>query len=235
MTPSKIFVRCFATARWGVALVGLLAVGSVHAAQFCVSDATTLTVALVQASLSVASSNVIKLQQGNYLMAATVNYDFPRPIYFEGGYSANCASRAVNPANTVIDIGIGHGFQLRQLAASPQALISVDGVTFSHTNNGLFIQAGQYGDFSNDAGSVIFSRARFTNISTGGATTPVWLIAFNNGITLDNVLIDHVSTTSACGFTLRGEGGVSMRLNHVTADLAGGDDFCFDDDIDQGV
>jgi trimeric autotransporter adhesin len=209
----------------------MLGFTAVRANTFCVTDPATLEVAFSIASLINTSTHLIKVQQGTYLMTATIDHDFAAPTTIEGGYTAGCASRVVNPANTVIDIGLGHGFQLRQLAASPQAMINVDGVTFAHANNGLFIQAGQFGDFSNDAGRLQITRTRFTNLAVGNVY-PVRLVAFNSAIILENVLIDHISTTETCGFVLRGEGGVTMQLNHVTADLTSGDDICFDDDND---
>ncbi len=232
MNTSKTQVQRTPARRLAAFLLGIFVFNSASAVEFCVNDAATLDAAMVVASLINTSAHTIRMRQGTYALTASTNYTFAAPTTVEGGYTAGCAARVVNPTNTVIDIGLGHAFEWRQLTGTPQALISVDGVTFAHANAGLFIQAGQYGDFSNDPGSVKFTRVRFTNISVGGAATPVWAIAYNNGITLDNVLIDHVTAADSCGFKLRAEGGAFMRLNHVTADLAGGDDLCFDDDND---
>jgi hypothetical protein len=75
---------------------------SIWAANFCVGTADEL-----KNALSVASTNgeedLLKIQQGtyngNFIYASTESYG----LTIEGGYTANCTSRLLNPENTVLD------------------------------------------------------------------------------------------------------------------------------------
>ncbi|MCI5142588.1 MAG: DUF5123 domain-containing protein, partial [Candidatus Electrothrix sp. ATG1] len=74
----------------------------------CISSSTEL-----QATLNVAAENnkndIIRLVQGTYTIAANDNAYFnfsseePYSLYIEGGYTAGCVVREIDPANTVFD------------------------------------------------------------------------------------------------------------------------------------
>lgn len=56
---------------------------------------------------------IIKLVQGTYLLSADLDFGLIAPTVLDGGYMAQCATRQVNPANTVID-GQAHRISLKQ-------------------------------------------------------------------------------------------------------------------------
>ena len=82
--------------------LSLFLVGAVQAATFCVSDATGLYNTLSQAA-SNGEDDTIQIVQstyvGNFIYASTEAFG----VTIEGGYTADCASRKVDPANTVLD------------------------------------------------------------------------------------------------------------------------------------
>ena len=201
-----------------------------HAAELCVDSLPLLNTALALGQFQ-SSAFKIKLVQGTYALNSSNVIAFSAPTTIEGGYTANCASRTADPANTTINIGGGHYLDLRQLSASPVALLAIDGVTFSNGNNGLFLGAGAFGDFSNDEGNLILTRDRFTQLS-GGGIGPLVMQVFDGKVEIENVLFDHINSAGSCGVSLLSQGGASIRINHMTADLPAGDDFCMDDDND---
>lgn len=220
----------------GVVLALLCCLAPAHASSFCVSNVAGLKTAFALAQLQ-QSPFTIQIVQGTYVMDASIDYEnLSQPTTIEGGYAANCTSRQVDAANTVINVGFGHGFVLRQLSASTQAQINIDGLTISNMNNPLFIQAGQLGTFSNDEGSVNLSRVRLTHISYNDAQVePIRMEAFNGSVTMVNVLIDNIATPAVCAVQIFSQGGAFVRINHMTADLVGGNNFCVDDDNDSSA
>lgn len=217
----------------GLLLSGALACCNAFAVStpVCVDNATDLYTKLTFAGLT-NQSFTIKIVQGTYVMPGGLVYNFPKPITVEGGYTANCAARVVDPANTIINIGAGHAFQWSQGAGSPTAEINVEGVTFSNSNQPIVFVAGTLGQFSNDEGSVRLRQIRFTQIHQNSAFSygAVSVRAYNAPMELENILIDHVSAPSTCGIDLNSIGHGSVTISHVTADLTGDDDFCLDDD-----
>ena len=70
----------------------------------CVSDAGGLHAALLKAA-SNGQNDVIRLVRGQYNGSFIYSPTEPLDLTILGGYSANCGSRVVDPANTVIDGG----------------------------------------------------------------------------------------------------------------------------------
>ena len=203
----------------GLLLSGVLTCSIASATQVCINSASTLFATLVQASV-INQPYTLKIVQGSYAMPGSLNFDFLQPISVEGGYTANCVSRVVDAANTVLNIGTGNGFTWNQFSGSPTATMNIEGVTFSNSKSGLSFQSGSIHAFSNDEGTLSFKQVRFTQISPSGATTtPVTIHAINAGMTLENVLVDHVTSTSDCALSLQSTGGASVNVNHMTADL----------------
>lgn len=221
-TPPSFIVRC------GIALCGLLAVSSAQAIEFCVNSVALLTSTM---SISQFQSQpiTIKLAQGNYQLTSDFVYQPSTPITIEGGYTANCATRVVNGSNTQIDIGLGHLFEIRQADASPAAQINIDGVVLKHANFGVRLIAGSDGE-----GSIHLSRVRFTNMTSTGYTLRADV--YDGELTLENVVIDHFDTSDVerCAVMLGHFDGSALRINHLTADLDDGDNFCLLDGDDTG-
>ena len=89
------------------ALVALLALSSAHALTLCVNDSASLKSALDVGSIQTATPLTIQIVQSTYLVDADWEYQLSAPTLLEGGYTASCLARQVNPANTVIN-GQGH-------------------------------------------------------------------------------------------------------------------------------
>ena len=83
----------------------VLGTGGAWAADFCVSTATELQNALTAAQTN-GEDDVIKVVQGTYTGNFTYTSDQGNSITLEGGYTAVCASRVVNPVNTLLDPSI---------------------------------------------------------------------------------------------------------------------------------
>ena len=90
-------------------LIALLLPAFASATALCVNSAAGLTNALLTWNGMNGGSMTIKLVQGTY---AWGNYLFfnqqATTLSVLGGYTASCASRTLNPLNTVID-GLGSG------------------------------------------------------------------------------------------------------------------------------
>jgi len=138
--------------------------GTTEAATFCVNTAVELQSALTSAA-SNGEDDVIQIVQGtyegNFVSASTEAFD----LSVEGGYVAGCASRVVDPANTVLD-GMASGTVL-VLSSDQEVDFAVDGLTLQ---NGL--TSGNGGGFfaSTDegrgGGEVILTNNTLTNNTT---------------------------------------------------------------------
>ena len=174
----------------------------------------------------------IRIVQGVYPMNTTLFIEFSAPTTVEGGYTANCAARDIDPSNTVIEPGLGNGLWWRQHVGEPEAQINLDGLTlrnakFVHLEAGEFDPDPLSGD---EPGSVNLRRTRIAQIVTPAGTRPVRVSAFST-VRLENVLIDHIDAADTCAVLLDAEEGASVRVNHLTADLAAGEDEGFFQDL----
>jgi hypothetical protein len=104
-------------------------VRSAGAATFCVSDAAGLHTALSQAAAN-GEDDLIKIQQGTYVGNFVYASYEPNSLTLEGGYTAACASRTIDPANTVLD-GNGTGNVL-VISTDKGAPAKVDGLTLQN-------------------------------------------------------------------------------------------------------
>ncbi|MDL1962514.1 MAG: hypothetical protein LWX01_12645, partial [Deltaproteobacteria bacterium] len=138
----------------------LFLVGAAQAATFCVSDAAGLHSALSQAA-SNGEDDIIHIVQGtyvgNFIYASTEAFG----VTIEGGYTT-CASREVDPANTVLD-GDAAGNVL-VLSCDQAVEFVVDGVTLQNGNasnngGGLFANT--------DGGEVTLTNNTITGNSAG--------------------------------------------------------------------
>lgn len=231
MSPCKRPFTILVVARILIAFSCLFAFASAHALSFCASNADLLSAALNLGSAQT-SPYTIMIVQGTYLMDDASAPNMSAPTTLLGGYTANCASRVVDPANTIIDIGAGNTLNLVNLEAAPEAQINVDGLTFQH-GAAVHLTAGKFNPWVPDSrGSVHVTRSRFTQLTGGNSQVSVG--AYDGDVVLENVLIDHVSASDAppnnCPVFVQSDGGGGrITINHVTADLAGGDDVCLYD------
>jgi len=144
-----------------------LLAGGAWAADVCVSDAAGLNTALTNAAGNT-QHDTIKVVQGTYTRTGNFTYNSSQGynIALRGGYLAGCASRVINPANTVLDGG-GTG-KVLNLSDSNGGSIQVEGFTIQNgdsAGDGSGVFAESYSN-SGQAGDVTLT----TNIITGNAT-----------------------------------------------------------------
>jgi trimeric autotransporter adhesin len=212
-------------------VVSALSSPSAHALDICVNSVAALKSALSLGEIQSVPYK-IKIAQGTYLVDADLNTHFSAPTTIEGGYSANCSTRSVSAANTVINLGQAaqnHTTFWSQDQASPIALLAVDGMTFTNSNFSFAFAAGSFVPiFANHEGELNLSNLRFTGMPDGvGATV------FTGTVHIENVQYDHLTGASTCAVFAQSFDGARVTLNHVTADLNGGSDLCLRDDGDK--
>lgn len=214
----------------GLVVSSLFGLSSAHALTMCINS-TALFESAMNLGQFQSEALQLKIVQGTYNFTGGVVVDLSSRTTIEGGYTANCASRNVDPANTVINIGQGHRWYVTQDESSPESLIAIDGLTFTNTNKGITFTAGQPNHIGwDDDGSLRITRSRFTQISSDNDQyQSVAFLAQNNQIEIENVLFDHVSANphpEGCAVKVHGPSGGSVLINHVSADLSTGGNFC---------
>jgi PKD repeat protein len=84
--------------------------GDICIVNHCVTNSSDLQGALTEAQGN-NKTDVIKLVQGTYSISENGGYGFsyssnePYSVYIEGGYTAGCSSRDLNPSTTILDGG----------------------------------------------------------------------------------------------------------------------------------
>jgi parallel beta-helix repeat protein len=181
--------------------LSLFLVGAAQAATFCVSDAAGLHNALSHAANN-GEDDTVQIVQGtyvgNFIYASTEAFG----VTIEGGYTAYCASREVDPADTVLD-GDAAGNVL-VLSCPDQAVeFVVDGVTL------------QNGNASNKGGGL------FAKTDDGEVTLTNNTITENSADSTGGVYVDASSTVTLTNNTIAGNsseqfgGGVYVDVSNT--------------------
>lgn len=219
-------------------LVLLCCVAPAHAGSFCATNAASLLAAIVIAE-GQGAPYTIKLVQGTYSLPA-ITANFSAPITIEGGYTdANCTTRVVAAANTILDFGgAANNVTLTQYTGSPTALIKLDGLTLRN-GGAVELDSGSYGSFSDDPGAIRLTHVRFTNLSHSDdyVLYPVGLTGYAADITIEDVQFDHLSQTginTQCAIGIRQDEDSLTSLRYVTADLSNSNKLCFDTVLSSG-
>ena len=203
------------------------------AATFCVSDATGLQNALTTASAN-GEDDLVQIQQGTYVGNFVYASAEACGVTIEGGYTSGCASREVDPANTVLD-----GDALRTVLAlsCPEQAVgfAVDGVTLQNGNasqirgGGLFANAtngeitltnntisGNSSDFGGGGGGVYASgtTVTLTNNTISGNSSDFGGGVYASGTTV--TLTNNTISGNSSGF---GGGGVYAGITNGTMTL----------------
>jgi hypothetical protein len=187
---TKIRVRCL--------LALLFACGSSAAyatPEICVSDDLGFAVAATEAEFAPLK---IKLVQGTYHVAGTA-FDnglasFPE-LSLLGGYSAGCASRQIDPDNTVLNVASNSWLVLDMIGD-----LTVEGIRFTGASAGLF---ASWSDFDHDIPASVHLAVRRNIFSGGGSNSGVSIDWYVNGSQtfnarlVDNLIHDLV-TAVAC-------------------------------------
>lgn len=211
----------------GICAALLIMCTKAHALEYCVSSD-----ALLQAALAVATTQqvpyTVKVAQGSYHLNDS-DIAFPTPVTLLGGYTADCASRSVNPSNTTIDMN-GKDLRWHQDAGSPTALISIDGISFMNAAEFALATGHFHGVSANDEGSIRFSRSRLSGAPpSSGGDSNYELYTYGGPIVMENVVLEHLpGAYNGCAMSISGgEDDQQITLDAVTADLVGSSKLCF--------
>ena len=147
----------------------VLGQSAAHAATFCVRTAAELAAALLTAE-SNGADDVIQVVQGTYTGSFVYSSSERLRLTMQGGYTAGCAARVVDPPNTILD-GAHAGTALA-LASSVATDFVVDGLTLQNgsatygNGGGLFI--------SSNGGNVTLSNNVVSHNTANGGATRQW-------------------------------------------------------------
>lgn len=204
---------------------GLLGVsGSANATSVCVDTVSELLSAINDYDRQTGPSTyTIKVVRGTYNVGAglisTVHDAGFEEVTFQllGGYSANCASRTINPANTVIDAA-GQANTGLVLQPAFNADVLIEGITFKRFNSGNALYVQFY--TGEDEGAVYSVRySAFINNTVGTA------INLNGSlVSVSNTLVASNQTNGAAVklFHADVEGSTFFTTNTVASNTGGG-------------
>jgi hypothetical protein len=210
----------------------LFAVSSpVNAAVFCVDNSGALQSALTTAQ-SNGEDDQIQIVQGTYVgnfyYASTQTSD----LSVQGGWTAGCTGRTIDPANTVLD-GNQTGIVVMLTAPDVPANLLLHGVTLRNGYSGLLARIGSNGSITADFNELIennngaslsgFGNFFLTNNnihdnSSGGDGGGVYVngvnaINFTNNIIHSNSVVGHYSRGG--GVYVYGGGAISFLNNEI--------------------
>lgn len=181
-----------------------------HADTFCVSDASGLQTALTTASDN-SEDDTIQIIQGNYVGSFIYASTEAFSLTVEGGYTAGCASRVVDSANTVLDAN-GTGSGLVFSTPGTNANLGVDGITLQNGEAGNDMGGGIY---ANTLGDIIISNNTITvsnsSIYGGG------IYAASPSVTLtNNTITENTSEDGAGVFAATSMGTITLINNTIS-------------------
>lgn len=158
----NMLARCL----MAVALSWMLLSGQpARATELCVNSVATLQQALALYPLHSGGHLTIKVVQGTYQVNAQLGgvYDnnFDASLSLLGGYTAGCATRMLNPGNTIIDANNAPGSGLN-FSFDAGREIRLESLSFTRFNDEAVLRA--YMDIEGaDAGSMVVRNCRFLN------------------------------------------------------------------------
>jgi parallel beta-helix repeat protein len=163
-----------------------------YAATFCVTTPDELQIALTTAASNGEDDEVQVVQStyvGNFTFISGEEFD----LSIEGGYTASCASRAVDPANTVIDAN-----------STGNVLVLVGNNVVDFVVDGLTVQNGK--------------ATKSSNSSSGGG---LYIKTAEGEVTLSNNLISgNLAKSSGGGAYIEGAAAVTLTDNDITGNTA---------------
>lgn len=153
------------------------------AAIFCVDTAQELQDALTT-SQSNGQNDTIRIVQGTYVGNFVYESSQSHSLTIEGGYTAGCASRAVNAANTVLDGEYNNGRVLTLSSPSTPTDYSVDGLTIASGGGQTFEGTGAGLSVHTQSGNLVLTNAtvsgNYTFSGCGGASVGAETIEISN-------------------------------------------------------
>lgn len=178
---------------------------------------------------------IIHVQQGTYQFTVDIDAEYPpnilqQPTYIQGGYRgpACTGGRDIDYRKTVLDLG-GHALALRQFNTSLSSdRLQVEDLTIQNASNVDF-DSGFYNGTTcplcaDTPGRMVLQDLHVTGVQDHFEVYPV-----KSTLTMTNVVLDHLGHPGDnCQVLLWLANDLTANLNHVTADLSGGRNFCVD-------
>jgi len=183
-----------------------------QAATFCVNTSAGLASAMHTAA-SNGQTDLIQIVQGSYTVTGTgfsqrFLHSGDESVRIEGGYTAGCGSRTVNPANTVLH-GIAGEAGLELFSNIGGVSHSVDGVTVTDGQNTSTTTSNGGGLWSwNPGGTFVVTNCVITNNTASQDGGGVYM-----GEQASATLINNTITGNTSGF---GAGVYSYRVTNLT-------------------
>jgi len=181
------------------------------AATFCISTEQELQTALLQAKGN-GEDDVIRIVQGtytgNFVYSSYENYS----LTIEGGYTSGCATRELNPANTVLDGG--QAGTVLVLSCNQSVDIKVEGLT---------VQNGKTVSNPNGGGLYVYTNkgdiTLTDNIINGNSTTGYGGGVYVSGATTvmltSNTITNNSTSHIGGGFSVFGSPIVTFTNNTI--------------------
>lgn len=218
-----------AICRWLAVLAITGVATSARAGDFCVDTVAEL-VSAVTAFNNQADGTVltIKVVQGNYVvngqLGATLS-TFPRSVGLKvlGGYTAGCASRSLNPANTIID-GNNQANSALHVVIHSDANAYIEGLTF--TRMASTQQAGALSIGSDvDTSDVAYFAIRHCRFTRNSGPSIVDLegpqMRFINNLVADNTVTGGGSAVQI-RYAYNADSGAGIDNNTIANNVGGG-------------
>ena len=223
-----------------LAMLVLLSVVPAYAAtSYCVTNSQELQLDLSLAAKN-KGDNVIRIARSAtaYTLTTVDFYQIYGAMSLLGGYDANCKTRIVDSANTVIDFA-GTSPLFQTYYAPSNSLLQFDGLTLQNGAQIMFSVGSYNCCIPDEAGNLRVTNTRITGFSANVGYHNDGTVLFDgtsSHMLLSNVLIDHIVQTgsSACAVSFNTGGSSLTQLSYLSVDLAGGKPFCFEADELEG-
>ena len=227
MEPARKSALTFTTVFFLI-LFSLFFASVTQAATYCVDTAWNLKAALVEAATN-GQDDIIKIQRGTYVGNFAYNSTESFGLTIEGGYTDNCTSREVDPANTVLD-GNQSGRVLKLSCPDHVAEFVVDGVTLQ---NGIASDEGG-GLFATAAGGKVTLTNNLITGNSGYSGGGAWIHGFtsvtvtNNSIKENSASMEQSASAVGGGVFVYGATTATLANNTMTDNSAySGGAMCF--------
>ncbi len=193
-------------------IFSLVSYTTLWAAPFCVANEAELLSALYDAAIN-GDNDIIQIVAGTYIGSFVYSSGEQNDLTMEGGYSAGCGSRTVDPANTVLD---GNNSQpVLVLNCTQKANFSVEGLTIQNgkttTNNhggGLHVNTND-GNFS-------ISRSVFNGNYATGSGGGLYVNDATDVVVTGTIFNNNQCGSSGGGFQLSNvHGAVQISQNSI--------------------
>lgn len=177
---------------------------------------------------------VIHVQEGTYNFTVPLDTEYPpnilrQPTYIQGGFRGpNCSGgRDIDYRQTVFDLG-KHAVSLRQFNPDLSSnRLQLDDLTLKNATS-VSLDAGAW-DAACNLCSDTPGKIVLQDVHVTGITGQLSLYPVKSSAVLTNVLLDHLGAPAdACQVKFNIFNDLAIYMNHVSADLSAGRNFCID-------